>query len=397
MSARCPHKCHCFYQPSQNKTVVNCRTILSSKKFPLVLPEHENFALDFSKNLISDLDYQLERAKNYTFHIKEINLAGNNFDIISEFAVSQLKRTTMINMIHNPITSIDRSLRNLRPCNVQLGRLDIVCTCTDLWFQSWLPSSTMPCYNNTRIFCKTETGYKSITQVSKSDLGCIEDYHLKWFNLIIGILLSLVVIFAFTGYHFYLEIYILWRRFFGKISRQVSGNSFQYDIYISCNDEDDGLRDWISNELLPHLNDRGLKSFLPYRDCQLGRPREEEIIDTISKSKTVLVLLSDLNQLTRKSTKTWISCEWKYAWLNYREDYSKNVIIINYDFLNNRDVSNRYIQAFMRASICIDFSNYRKNMWSTLYSSLGLSSPSLELRYHRFQNSLDTASIHLQM
>ncbi|CAG2230867.1 unnamed protein product [Mytilus edulis] len=396
MSERCPHKCHCFYQPSRNQTVVNCRAKLSSKRFPLVLPEYENLALDFSKNLISDLDNQFERTKNYAFRIKEINLEGNNFHSISEFAVSQLKRTTMFNMKQNQITSIDRSLRNLRPCNVQLGRLDLVCTCNDLWFQSWLPSPTMPCYNNTLIFCKTETGYKSITKVTKSELGCTEDSHLKWFNLCIGILISLVVIFAFTGYNFYIEIYILWRRFLRKVSRPVSRNSFQYDIYISCNEDDDGLRNWISCELLSHLNDRGLKSFLPYRDCQPGRPREEEIIDSISKSKSILVLLSDLHHLERESTKAWISCEWKYTWLKYREDFSKNVIIINYDFLNNRDVSNRYIQAFMRASICIDFSNYRKDMWSTLNSVLGLSSPSYGFRYHRFQSSLDTATIYLQ-
>lgn len=233
MSARCPHKCHCFYQPSQKKTVVNCRTKLSSKKFPLGLQEYKNLALDFSKNLISDLDNQFERTKNYTFRIKEINLEGNKFGSISEFVVSQLKSITMINMKHNPITSIDMSLRNLRPCNVQLGRLDLVCTCNDLWFQSWLPSSTIPCYNNTRIFCKTETGYKSITQVTKSELGCTEDYHLKWFSLCIGIIVSLVVIFAFTDYNFYVEIYILWRRFLRKNSRQVSTHSFKYDIYIS--------------------------------------------------------------------------------------------------------------------------------------------------------------------
>ncbi|XP_052073867.1 toll-like receptor 13 [Mytilus californianus] len=335
-------------------------------------------------------DTQFERAKNYTFRIKEINLEENNFDSISEFFVSQLKSTTIINIKHNPLTSIDRSIGNFRPCNVQLGRLDIVCTCKDLWLQSWLPSSTMPCYNNTWIFCRTETGYKSITQITKSELGCTEDYHLKWFNLCIGIIVSLVVIFAFAGYNFYVEIYILWRRFLRKISRPVSRNSFQYDIYISCNEDDDGLRNWISYELLPHLNDRGLKSFLPYRDCQPGRPREEEVIDILSKSKIILVLLSDLHHLSRESTKAWISCEWKYAWVNYREDFLKNVIIINYDFLNNHDVSYRYIKAFMRASICIDFSNYKKDMWSTLNSLLGLSSPSYGIRYHRFQNSLDS-------
>ncbi|CAC5367112.1 unnamed protein product [Mytilus coruscus] len=305
MSARCPHKCHCFYQPSQNKTVVNCRTILSSKKIPSVLPEYENLALDFSKDLISDLDYQFKRAKNYTFRIKEINLAENNFYSISEFVLSHLKSATMINMKHNPITSIGRSLRNLRPCNVQLRRLDLVCTCKDLWFQSWLPSSTMPCYNNTRIFCMTKTGYKSITQITKSELGCTEDYHLTWFNLCIGILITLVVIFAFTGCNFYIEIYILWRRFLRKVSRPVSRNSFQYDIYISCNEDDDGLRNWISCELLPNLYDRGLKSFLPYRDCQPGMPREEEIIDTVSKSKSILVHLSDLHHLERESTKAF--------------------------------------------------------------------------------------------
>ncbi|CAC5367109.1 unnamed protein product [Mytilus coruscus] len=316
-------------------------TKLELRFFLHMAGKYQNLVLDFSKNLISDLDYQFKRAKNYTSRIKEINLEDNNFDSISEFVVSQLKNTTMINIKHNPITSIDKSLRNLRPCKVQLGRLDIVCRCTDLWFQSWLPSSTMPCYNNTLIFCRTETGYKSISQITKSELGCTKDYHLKWFNLCIGLVVSLIIIFAFAGYNFYVEIYILWKRFLGNIIRPVSRNSFQYDIYISCNEDDDGLRNWISYELLPHLNDRGLKSFLPYRDCQPGRPREEEVIDILPKSKIILVLLSDLHHLSRESTKAWISCEWKYAWVNYREDFLKNVIIINYDFLNNRDVSNR--------------------------------------------------------
>ncbi|CAC5367127.1 unnamed protein product [Mytilus coruscus] len=112
MSARCPQKCRCFCQPSQNKTIINCRSNLASKKFPLVLPEYENLVLDFSKNLFSDLDNQFKSAKNYTFRIKKINLAENNFDSISDFFVSQLKSTTIINIKRNPITSIDRSLRN---------------------------------------------------------------------------------------------------------------------------------------------------------------------------------------------------------------------------------------------------------------------------------------------
>lgn len=40
LAKKCPPHCRCFYQPSKNRTVINCRSSLVSHKLPLMLPDY---------------------------------------------------------------------------------------------------------------------------------------------------------------------------------------------------------------------------------------------------------------------------------------------------------------------------------------------------------------------
>jgi hypothetical protein len=40
--------------------------------------------------------------------------------------------------------------------------------------------------------------------------------------------------------------------------------------------------------------------------------------------------------------KMWVQNEWKYAWHNYKSDPNREIIIINYDMLDNKNVAKRH-------------------------------------------------------
>lgn len=87
LAEKCPPRCRCFYQPSKNRTVINCRSSLVSRKLPLTLPDCDNLVLDFSSNRISDLLVEFQRLlsveRPYLLKTKEISFASNEINIVS--------------------------------------------------------------------------------------------------------------------------------------------------------------------------------------------------------------------------------------------------------------------------------------------------------------------------
>ncbi|CAG2190418.1 unnamed protein product [Mytilus edulis] len=92
-------------------------------------------------------------------------------------------------------------------------------------------------------------------------------------------------------------------------------------------------------------------------------PRMGEIREKISKSKNILIILSVYDD----ASKRWL-CELRYSWINYRIDWRKNIVIVNYDFLETNKISCDFIQAFFRLGKCVDFSNYQKDIQAKIFS-----------------------------
>ena len=168
----------------------------------------------------------------------------------------------------------------------------------------------------------------------------------------------LIVIAALLVHKFRYEFYILTRNFVKYFKKFGVGQSMVYDVYISCNDEDESIRRWLTSSLVPDLENSQLKVFLPYRDCAFGRSREIEIIDAISKSRNFVIILSEKYPCIMR----WNEKEWKHAWYNYRYSLCTEIIIINYDMLNCCETAKRYLGAFLRLGRYINFSNCSKSI-----------------------------------
>jgi hypothetical protein len=76
-----------------------------------------------------------------------------------------------------------------------------------------------------------------------------------------------------------------------KLVRKKPTSGIEYDVYVSCNEADTNLRIWISRVMIPFLEERNLKVFLPYRDCTIGRSRDDET--AVSQSMNYIIILSE--------------------------------------------------------------------------------------------------------
>lgn len=154
------------------------------------------------------------------------------------------------------------------------------------------------------------------------------------------------------------ELFIFTRTVINFFRKPLLQTSVLHDIYISSNEDDELIRKWLLTSLVPCLEKNGFDVFLFFMDSTIGKPREQETIDVIPKSRYFIILLSD----DTKGNQQWNKKEWKYAWNYYKWDFSRELIIINYDLLTYDDVVKHFFRGFFTLRKVIDFSNFNKNI-----------------------------------
>jgi hypothetical protein len=172
MVGKCPPKCHCFHQPSQGRTVVNC-SHSGKTKLPSALPDHTHLDVDFSHNRIDLVDRRfIYSSVDYFSRIKKLNLQNNSIKELPEYLLSKLINVTWLDLRTNEITNIPRTLQYIQPCRVAMGRIEMTCNCDDIWLQDWLPMPNTSCFDNTIILCRIEDNARTIMDMTKESLGC---------------------------------------------------------------------------------------------------------------------------------------------------------------------------------------------------------------------------------
>ncbi|VDI76241.1 Hypothetical predicted protein [Mytilus galloprovincialis] len=377
LADRCPPKCRCFYQPSRSRTVVDCSRT-GRIRLPTALPLRTDLEVDLSSNKIESMlnnNHAINTIGNgnllyyYSKYIRKLDLSNNKIEIIPDDLIFKLRNVSLINLSKNKITNTPRTLQILNPCQINIGEVVIHCKCKDIWLQNWLPSIHSKCFNNTRVYCKYNNEKIHILNMTRHELGCrLYNDFILCLNIALAVTVFIVTISSLSIYTIRFELFIMTRKFLKYCKGiVVPSDAYAYDIYISCNENDVYLRHWLSSSLVPFLQEEKFRVFLPYRDCQIGRPREEETIDIMSTSLNFVILLSEDSE---SSTEMWINKEWKYAWYNYRYDINREIIVINYDMLEYQDVAHKYLRAFLKMHSFINFSNRDKLIKADVYSRL---------------------------
>ncbi|XP_071180203.1 toll-like receptor 7 [Mytilus edulis] len=355
LADRCPPQCRCFYQPAiGNRTVVDCSGS-GLTRFPSALPLYDHLQIDFTNNSIRNLKRIEQFGLNFFERIKKLDLSNNQIITISDIVLYRFRIIQLVNMRNNAIKRIPRSLQMLKPCQVAFGQLIMKCKCEDLWLKTWLPLQFQSCATNTQVLCEHNGLLRSITKMGKVDLGCPEtNNNGSLLNISICSAFATVIIIASFIFNFRSEVFILTRSLFNFVKKPVAPNCIKHDIYISVNEDDPLVRKWLLTSLVPYLEGKGIDVFLFFRDSEFGAPREQETIEVMSKSRNFIILLSDITN----GSQEWNKKEWKYAWNYYKCDFSRNLIVINYDFVKCDDTVNKFFRGFFTLRKVINFSNF---------------------------------------
>ncbi|CAC5367136.1 unnamed protein product [Mytilus coruscus] len=369
LADKCPLRCRCIYQPVvRNRTLIDCSNS-DRKKIPHALPDYKSLEVDLSNNDLCDLQNQFKSKHTNTSYFERVrlfNFTNNKIEILPRSNLFLL-RTAKIDFRGNTINSLHRSIAVLNPCNIYLGTIIMQCECDDIWLQQWLPKEESKCAKNLQVLCRKEKQLISIKNMSKEDLGCrIPNKNIIWISIFIVAAFVLVVLLSAVIYIFRFEIYIIGRKVIKKCNRSSFPLTLSYDVYISCNEDDENIRQWLLSNLLPNLEQKPLKVFWPCRDSVIGSSREQEIIEVMSRSHYFIIVLSE----KYNGPLRWNEKEWKYAWHNYTRDLHREIIIVNYDLLAANEIAQKYLGAFLRIGQYIDFSNHKNSIENEIASMI---------------------------
>ncbi|XP_060573732.1 uncharacterized protein LOC132731557 [Ruditapes philippinarum] len=366
----CPTpECNCTDQPSKDTLYVDC-SIKDEKQWLDTLPaihqsKHSNFIeLDISGHRITDIS-NITLLRN----IKMLKASNNNIREINDDVVKALENAT-VDLSNNSnmerLPKLFLQYRNV--CTTYMKNLLIDCNCDSLWIETWLKSSK--CNVAEQMFnCQLPNkDIKPALEFRSTDVDCSTPEYLPYVLTAVTVFLILL---STTVYKFRYELLIIYIRL-KQVDRWKVLSHYNYDVFLSFNDDDVIVTKWVDDTLEDNLRAAGYRVFQAGHDVTFGAERNSEVLETINKTCNFLLILSDgyLNQ-DNEGIRPWTENEWKYGWHNFMKDKYKNLIIINFDHISSFDVNQQQIKAFLRVGCTIDFRNHHRKIIKDVCGKLG--------------------------
>ena len=379
-SSSCIPGCKCYYQPHQDTFYIEC-----AKANDLKYGREINFK-EFRKQL--GMTEVKEKFSKMQVHA---NFSNNS---LTEFTVHTfLSNTSMLDLSHNYLSKIDprvllalrddvvinlqgnsriqnlpRVIQRFRSSQIKLSGLVLDCTCEDEMYK-WLPKWLKADGENNRglIFCSSNGLLLDAQDINRDILKCSNDSNfLHDLILYLSLMLTLALAIALTII-FRHDLYILYRKF--KERKTSDSYSFKYDVYIVMNESNEKLVEWVMTKLSKYLENKGYRCFVPVRDLTFGALREDEIRKRIDQSKTYIVILTT-------EIDSWMQIELRSCWRKYKEQSSRRLIVIDFDFTEPSVLQNRYLRAIIRLGFSIDFV-HKHRFYIELLKQIGAPTPPL--------------------
>lgn len=208
--------------------------------------------------------------------LTEIDLSHNLISLINQTSFDHLKSLTTLNLAGNPFS----------------------CTCDLRWFRNWIKSATVKLPFVRSYTCNTPEKWqgKPLLSFDETKIDC--------FNYAYIYIPGIFVVWSLITLVLYNKRWFLMLRLF-KIVRKakalrrmnndyqpIEGENVKFDAFISYHEDDE---EWVQRNLLPGLdvkNNGEFKIYFYARDFKLGRFQISDIIENMTASRKVLVVLS---------------------------------------------------------------------------------------------------------
>lgn len=401
-SSECPRSCQCFFQPYFNRSVVNCTSAWDGLELPdfdldmLMMNTNDgeptHLELYFHGNKIEKLT-----NKPFLMNATKLDFSSNNLQYVSPLAILRLPRNSKLFLSNNVLLkNIPKTFENLNPWNINFTNISIDCDCSMFrWVSSWLKVHRI----NTTSYslkCLVNGNRYSIADMGNYMYDCEteETYTL----VIITSVLSFLVIFIFYLYRKYsMNAYVFYLR--KRRVKDVKDSSFLSDVYISMLGNNDYLQNYIIRHFLPMLEEHGYNVYYPLRDSLVGYPKEELMLRNLQDSRNYVFFITSI---TDTFSESFEFLEWTRAWDKYREDFQRNIILINFDLVRASEVKDSRLRAYIVMGNYVDICD--RNIYKKVLNFIGAplvklpknckiaSKPKFNLRnlkpYHNFKSSV---------
>ncbi|VDH97114.1 Hypothetical predicted protein [Mytilus galloprovincialis] len=288
--ANCSFGCTCTNISETKILQVDCMNG-NLIKLPMELPNIPNrtIMLDVSNNNIWKID-----PRPYVDQLVKFNAANNKLVFIDQETVKNMTQSNLsMNISNNNLKFLPNSIQNIK--YISISDNPFMCDCNMTWMKGWLELDSIV-EPDKSITCKTKEGdVHKIIDVTESLLDCNYDTEIG-LAVGFGILLILVVIGIVWAKRCPYETKVLVFKFFRihpsdkyKIDDEVKS----YDAYISFDDENIHIRQWVIRKLKKRLEEKKQELFIPVIHATLGDDRADQIVRSMENSKRVIIILSD--------------------------------------------------------------------------------------------------------
>ena len=243
----------------------------------------------------------IQRFEKHTFNqlpgLRKLHLHGNKLTEIPDGAFDSLVNLTDLQFGDNQLQTVTEGVFSVETRN-RLRHLDLsgnpfVCDCNLLWFRNWYVSSPA-------LFSEPYLNYtcKNIESTPLKSFSLEQQVCLLSHETCV-IIMACVVIFMFVvtvisvtyQYRWHIRLMLAFRGHGDIMRRRLQAQNFDFDIFLSCADEDEP---WVVQRLLPQLEGRlGLRVCFHKRDFLPGKNILNNIVDSVKTSKKFLMVFSE--------------------------------------------------------------------------------------------------------
>lgn len=368
----CPTNCTCSIRGVNNSYVIDGRQ-KGFKTLPLSMPTGKDLEIYLENNLIEELS----TSRNYLRNVTILHLSSNKIKYINDSFITQLTSLRELKLDSNDLKRLPQNIQMLtsRTSFVSLSIYHnyLLCDCHAKWLKPWIHNASNKLQHIQNIKCTSDKKEsRPIIDVPLSDFTCEttknqvilkKEEHIIGL-IILGIILVIIIMVFILVYYFRGEMKVLmythfnWHPF-DRVDDQEPCKI--YDVFISYSSHD---TEWVNLQLKDKLEsyEPPYRICLHDRDFEVGATIMENILNSVEKSKRMIIVLS--NSFLESE---WCRYEFRAAHRRVLADRTNYLIMILFDDVNTNDLDDE-MKLYLRTNTYLSVSN--KWFWQKLLYAL---------------------------
>ncbi|XP_063809578.1 toll-like receptor 8 [Pseudophryne corroboree] len=253
--------------------------------------------LDLSHNKITMIGH----LSNYTESLETLIISHNMIQTLTEGFLTSVSSLTNLDLSYNNIQSINKSIflsGNENYLDVlSLKGNPFECTCDIIDFIQWINNNnvTIPRLA-TDVTCATPDNWKKRGIIDFDIHACNLDMIALLLFLMFLFLIIPMTALPIMKHLFYWDVWYIYHWFMAKLKyNKVCHSESLYDAFITYDETDPAVTDWVYNELCYQVEVKGEKRILlclEERDWEPGKAVIDNIVQSINQSKKTLFILT---------------------------------------------------------------------------------------------------------